>query len=97
MPARLFAVPHVCGKGTPSLTVKILPSFHPLVGHFAGPLQDLAEGISQVPFPTRVRLTSKAERPRVSFISNQFKLEIEFPNASPASVAELVSMLLPQV
>src|SRR4029077_5542610 len=90
-------VPHVAVNGTPSLTVKIRPSSQPAVTHFAGPVHDLAEGTSHVPFTTSVRPTLKSARPRVNFMSNQLRLEIELPNASPASVAELVSMFLPHV
>src|SRR5579859_686171 len=90
-------VPHVGVNGTPSLAVKISPNSQPSVSHRAGSSDDLAVGRSQVPFRTRVRPTLKSERPRVNFMSNQFRLEMEFPNASPARVAELVSMLFPQV
>jgi|SRR5580692_1115643 len=90
-------VPYVGVKGTPSLAVNMMPSSHPLASQCAGPVQDLGEGMSHVPFTTKVRPTLKSDSPRVNFVSNQSRLEIEFPNASPATVAELVSMLLPQV
>src|SRR2546429_1228229 len=90
-------VPHVGVKGTPSLTVRIRPSSQPSAIHFSGPENDLAVGISHVPFTTRVRPTLKSESPRSNLISNQLRLEMELPNASPATVAELVSILLPQV
>src|SRR5260370_12418704 len=98
---RVFAgslpVPHVGVKGTPSLMVRIRPSSQPSVTHRAGPVNDLAIGRSHVPLTTSVRPTLKSERPRVNRKSNQFRLEMELPKASPATVAELVSMLLPQV
>ena len=84
-------------NGTPSLAVKISPNSHPLSGHAAAPENDFGEGTSQVPFRTRVRPMLKSERPRLNFGSNQCRLETELPNASPARVVELVSMLLPQV
>src|SRR6266849_4770264 len=90
-------VPHVGVNGTPSLTVRIIPSCQPSVTHFAGPANDLDDGTSQVPFTTSVRPTLKSEGARFNFMSKKWRLEMEFPNASPATVAELVSMLLPQV
>src|SRR6266852_1355211 len=90
-------VPQVGVKGTPSLTVKIVPSSQPSVIQRAGPEKDLAVGMSQVPLMTSVRPTLKSEGPRVNFMSNQLRLEIELLKASPARVAELVSMLFPQV
>src|SRR2546429_160614 len=57
-------VPHVGVKGTPSLTVRIRPSSQPSAIHLAGPENDLAVGMSHVPFTTRVRPTLKSESPR---------------------------------
>jgi len=57
----------------------------------------LGVGSSHVPFKTSVRPTLKSESARLSFKSNQSRLEIEFPNVSQATDAELVSMLLLQV
>ena len=78
-------MPQVGVKGTPSLTVKMVPSSQPSVSQRAGPEKDLAVGMSQVPLMTSVRLTLKSESPRVSRMSNQFRLEMELPKASPAS------------
>src|SRR5258708_13902725 len=90
-------VPHVGVNGTPSLAVNMVPSSHPSVIQRAGPENDFAVGTSHVPLITIVRPTLKSDNPRVHFMSNQSKLEMEFPKASPASVAELVSMLFPHV
>src|ERR1700730_2375565 len=90
-------VPQVGVKGTPSLTVKMVPSSQPSVIQRAGPDKDLAMGMSQVPLMTSVRPTLKSEGPRVNLGSKQLRLEIELPKASPARVAELVSILRPQV
>src|SRR5437879_5137667 len=90
-------VPQVAVNGTPSLAVKIRPSSHPPSVHCAGAEKDFGVGSSQLPSTTRVCPTLKSERPRLSLISNQCKLEMEFPNVSPATEAELVSMLLPHV
>src|SRR5260221_3200016 len=90
-------VPHVGVNGTPSLAVNMTPSSHPSVSQRAGPENDFAGGTSQVPFTTSVRPTLKSERPRVNFMSNQSKLEIELLKASPAMVTEIVSILLPHV
>src|SRR5258708_31893701 len=90
-------VPHVGVKGTPSLAVNITPSSHPSVIQRVGPENDFAVGISHVPFPTTVRPTLKSEKPRANFMSNQSKLETQLLKASPARVAELVSILLPHV
>src|ERR1700674_5188541 len=74
------------------------PNSQPFVIHAAGPENDLAEGTCHVPLITKVRPTLKSDSPRTDFGSYQGnKLEIEFENWSPATVAELVSMLLPQV
>src|SRR6266850_5902286 len=98
VPVGSSPVPHVGVNGTPSLAVKITPSCQPSLSQCAGPLKDLGDGTSQVPFRTSVRPMLKSERARLNFGSNaNCRLEIEFPNASPATVAELVSMLLPQV
>src|SRR5260370_13080128 len=90
-------VPHVGVNGTPSLAVKIIPSSPPSASQRPGPENDFGAGTSHVPLITRVRPTLKSESPRVRLISNQLRLEMELPKASPANVAELVSMLLPQV
>src|SRR5437667_2976122 len=90
-------VPQVGVDGTPSLAVKISPSSQPPNAHCAGADQDLGVGSSQVPFTTKVRPTLTSERARFNLKSNQSRLAIELPNVSPATDAELVSMLLLQV
>src|ERR1700674_3166504 len=90
-------VPQLAVKGIPSLAVKISPSSHPPNAHWAGAERDFGVGSSQVPFTTRVRPTLKSERARLNLKSNQERLEIELPKVSPATDAELVSMLLDQV
>src|ERR1700674_3691948 len=90
-------VPHVGVNGIPSLAVKISPISHPPKAHWAGAERDLGVGSSQVPFITSVRPTLKSERARLNLKSNHERLEIELPKVSPATDAELVSMLLDQV
>src|SRR5258707_14662051 len=70
-------VPHVGGKGTPSLTVRIRPSSQPSLTHLAGPDNDFPVGMSHVPFTTSEGPTLKSKSPRVNFVSNQVRLEIE--------------------
>src|SRR6202022_2050248 len=60
-------VPQVAVKGTPSLTLKIVPNSHPFATHAAGPDRDLGEGTCQVKLNTKVRLISKSERARSNF------------------------------
>src|SRR5450631_2311911 len=90
-------VPQVAENGTPPLAVKMSPSSHPPKAHWAGAESDFGVGAIHVPFTTKVCPTLKSERPRLSLMSNQCRLEIELPKVSPATEAELVSMLLPQV
>src|SRR6266849_2687273 len=97
VPCGSAPVPHVAVKGTPSLAVKIKPSSHPPSAHCAGADRVFGLGTSQVPLTTSVRPTLKSERPLLSLMSNQCRLDIEFPKVSPATDAELVSMLSPQV
>src|SRR5260370_30566332 len=70
-------VPQVGVKGTPSLTVKMVPSSQPSVSHLAGPEKDFAVGMSQVPLMTSLRLTLKSDGARVNLKSNHFRLEME--------------------
>src|SRR5215469_431489 len=97
VPAGSEPVPQVGVKGTPSLTVRIRPSSQPSVAHLPGPEKAFVVGMSHMPLTTSVRPTLKSESPRVKRRSNQSRREIELPKASPATVAELVSMLFPQV
>src|SRR5260370_964333 len=90
-------VPKVGVIGIPLLAVKISPSSHPPNAHWAGAENDLGDGTSQVPFSTKVRPTLKSDKPRFNLRSNQGRLEIELPKESPATDAELVSILLLQV
>ncbi len=86
-------VPKVGVNGTPVLTVKITPNCQPSVNKRAAPLYDFGAGSSQRPFMTKVCDTLKSDRPRLSLGSKKnCKLAIELPNASPATVAELVSI-----
>src|SRR6202040_2235562 len=91
-------VPNVGVNGMPVLAVNIIPSCQPSVKKRAGPVMDFGEGSSHRPLITSVRATLKSDRPRLALgLKKKLGLAIEFPNASPATVAELVSILRPQV
>src|SRR5882672_6474614 len=90
-------VPQVGVNGVPSLAVKIIPSCQPPSAQRAGAESDLGDGTSHSPLRTKVRPMLKSDTARLSLGSNQCRLAIEFPKVSPATDAELVSMLLPQV
>src|SRR5580704_7161437 len=73
------------------------PNSQPFAAHASGPEADLIVGTCHVALITKTLRISKSDRPRPSFKSNQFKLDTEFPKASPTSVAELVSILFANV
>src|SRR3977135_504761 len=73
------------------------PNSQPPTIQAAGPVIDLGTGTCQVPLITSVRPTLKSDRPRPTAKLGQNELEIELVNWLPASVDELVSILLPQV
>src|SRR6202023_4226920 len=83
--------------GTPSLALKIAPSSQPFTNQLTGLSSELICGDCHIPLITRVRPTLKSDTARVNFGSTQNKLAMELLNWSPFTVAELLSILLPQV
>src|SRR6516162_375565 len=90
-------VPKRALNGTPSLALKIPLNCHPFVAQVRALEPDLRPGTTQVPLRTRVRRTSKSDKPRLGFKSNHQGLEMVFEKVSPTRLLEFVSMLLPQV
>src|ERR1700682_3314139 len=91
------SVPKVAVVGMPSLALKIPPNSQPSTIQEARPESDLKAGTCQVPLITKVLPMLKSDRPRSTAKLGQKELEIELVHWLPASVEELVSMLLPHV
>src|SRR5947209_808611 len=81
-------------NGSPLLAWKIPPSSHPLAAHPAGPCSDFVVGTVQIRFCTKFLPILKSAGPRLDRSLKKNKPEMEFPNGSPARLAEPSSMAL---
>src|ERR1700736_3450387 len=82
------SVPNVAVNGTPSLTLRILPSCQPFTSHASGPESELVCGTCQAPLSSKMRPILKSDNPRFAFKSNHRGLEMAFANVSPVIVPE---------
>src|ERR1700719_1751203 len=78
--------------GTPLFSLRILPNSHPFMSAPAGPWRDLDPGTSQMPLIAALCVMLKSETARLIWGANQNQLVMELEKASPAMVAESLSI-----